>query len=96
MRSGKTDKYISIHNERILAVIRNLEGIGFRDPIDVNVFEGFEGHYLINEINPRFGGGYPHAYYCGQNFMDCIVQNLAGNEITEDIGNYEGGIVMMK
>lgn len=96
MRSGETDKSISVHNEEILSVIRKLEGIGFKGPIDVDVFEDFEGRYLINEINPRFGGGYPHAYHCGQNFMDCIVQNLAGSEIAENIGNYEDGIVMMK
>lgn len=96
MRSGETDKSISVHNENIVNLIMRLEGRGFKGPVDVDVFEDFDGNYVINEINPRIGGGYPHAYHCGQNFMECIIKNIRGERVDREIGNYKDGIIMMK
>ena len=50
---------------------------GYRGQIDIDIFE-IGGDYYISEVNPRFGGGYPHAYECGCNHMDLIVNNLSG------------------
>ena len=47
-------------------------------------------------MNPRFGGGYPHAYECGVDHMQLIANNLAGKENQSIIGNYDEGLVMMK
>ena len=47
-------------------------------------------------MNPRFGGGYPHAYECGCNHMDLIVNNLSGKTNPVNIGNYSEDIYMMK
>lgn len=47
-------------------------------------------------MNPRFGGGYPHAYECGVNHLDYIVKNLEGQVNSPKIGAYEEGLVMMK
>ena len=96
MRCGETDQAISVHSDSITNLILKLEGKGFRGPVDIDVFETFEGTYVINEINPRFGGGYPLAYHCGQNFMDCIVTNLLGKPVTQQLGDYTDGIIMMK
>src|SRR5690625_7739379 len=51
----------------------------------------------LSEINPRFGGGYPHAFEMGCNFMSYIVRNLQGktNE-SYDGFKYEKDYVMMK
>ena len=54
------------------------------------------GDYYISEVNPRFGGGYPHAYECGCNHMDLIVNNLSGKTNLVNIGNYSEDIYMMK
>lgn len=27
------------------------------------------GEYYISEVNPRFGGGYPHAYESGATYV---------------------------
>ena len=61
------------------------------DVFDVN------GEYYISEVNPRFGGGYPHAYESGANHMRLIVNNLAGKTNECAVGkNYEVGTYMMK
>ncbi len=96
MRSGETDKAISVHNDTILNILYKLEDMGFRGPTDVDIFEDFYGRYVINEINPRFGGGYPHAYNCGVDFINNIIRNLSGEEISGSINNYSDGIIMMK
>ena len=55
-----------------------------------------DGVYYISEVNPRFGGGYPHAYECGCDHMKMIVNNLQGHVNTRKIGQYEPGVYMMK
>ena len=47
-------------------------------------------------MNPRFGGGYPHAYECGVNHMKLIVNNLEGKENEKQEPGYEEGVYMMK
>lgn len=63
--------------------------------IDIDIFD-IGGEYYISEVNPRFGGGYPHAFECGVNHMKLIENNLAGKANKATIGNYEDGLVMMK
>ena len=63
--------------------------------IDIDIFE-IGGSYYISEVNPRFGGGYPHAYECGCDHMKLIVNNLEGKSNPVNIGNYAEGIHMMK
>ena len=55
-----------------------------------------DGVYYISEVNPRFGGGYPHAYACGADHMTLIRNNLAGITNERHIGEYQTGKVMMK
>jgi len=97
MRSGETDKSISIHNEKIERLIKDLiNKTDFRGPIDIDCFE-FEGEYYISEINPRFGGGYPHAYELGCDHMSYIANNLQGNKNNPyKTYNYKQGLIMMK
>ena len=63
--------------------------------IDIDVFEK-NGEYYILEVNPSFGGGYPHAYECVCDFMSLIVNNLGGNSNISVVGNYKENIYMMK
>ena len=62
---------------------------------DIDVFEK-NGECYISEVNPRFGGGYLHAYECGENFPAYLIQNMNGKKNEVSIGNYEEGIYMMK
>ena len=96
MRAGETDKAVSFKDEKLFALIeRFVKESGWRGQIDIDLFE-VDGTYYISEVNPRFGGGYPHAYECGVDHMAMIAENLAGRANEPAIGAYEEGIVMMK
>jgi carbamoyl-phosphate synthase large subunit len=96
MRAGETDKAVSFKDEKLFTLIKRfVKDAGYRGQIDIDIFE-IGGEYYISEVNPRFGGGYPHAYECGCNHMKLIVNNLNGNKNKRTIGEYEEGIHMMK
>ena len=77
MRAGETDKSVSYRDEKLFVMIKNfVEECGFRGMIDIDIFEK-NGIYYISEVNPRFGGGYPHAYACGVNMPKQVLENLA-------------------
>lgn len=96
MRAGETDKSVSVRDEKLFELIRKFtEDCGFRGMIDIDIFEIGDTYY-ISEVNPRFGGGYPHAYACGVNMPKAVITNLAGQENEVRIGSYAENICMMK
>ena len=96
MRAGETDKAVSFKDPKLFELITEFaEKSGFTGQIDIDIFE-INGEYYISEVNPRFGGGYPHAYESGCDHMKLILNNLRGIENEKNIGAYEEGIYMMK
>ena len=96
MRAGETDKAVSFKDDKLFALIeRFVLEAGYRGQIDIDIFE-IDDEYYISEVNPRFGGGYPHAYECGCDHMSMILNNLNGIENKKNIGAYEEGVYMMK
>lgn len=96
MRAGETDKSVSFKDEKLFAMLQNfVERCGFRGMIDIDIFD-IGGTYYISEVNPRFGGGYPHAYACGVNMPKQVFKNLAGEANENTIGAYKENICMMK
>lgn len=96
MRAGETDKSVSFKDEKLFALIQDFaEKCVFCGMIDIDIFEK-NGVYYISEVNPRFGGGYPHACGCGVNMAAAVVRNLSGQENEVRIGEYKEGICMMK
>lgn len=96
MRAGETDKAISFKDPALFELVqRFLKVSGYRAQVDMDIFEKGGGYY-ISEVNPRFGGGYPHAYECGVDTPSLIVKNLADQVNEPQIGHYESGVVMMK
>lgn len=96
MRAGETDKAVSFKEPKLFALIQKfVEESGFTGQIDIDIFD-IDGEYYISEVNPRFGGGYPHAFECGCNHMDLIENNLKGIENKPNIGCYDEGVYMMK
>ena len=96
MRAGETDKSVSFKDEKLFTILRDfVERCGFRGMIDIDIFD-INGTYYISEVNPRFGGGYPHAYACDVNMPKQVLENLAGRENEVTIGNYLEYICMMK
>ena len=96
MRAGETEKSVSVKDPVLFDLIRQTaDSLSLSGPVDMDIFK-VGGNYYISEINPRFGGGYPHAYACGINFPHLIANNVAGKENADTIGNYEEGICMLK
>lgn len=96
MRAGETDKAVSFKKQELFDEVERfvLEN-GFKGQIDIDIFEK-DGIYYFSEVNPRFGGGYPHAYACGADHMTLIKNNLSGKINERKTGCYEGDKVMMK
>lgn len=96
MRAGETDKSVSYKDEELFRMIaRFVEAVGFRGMIDIDIFN-INGKWYFSEVNPRFGGGYPHAYECGVDMPKQLVNNVKGIENPVNIGNYKTGVYMMK
>ena len=69
--------------------------MGFRGIIDIDLFE-IDGNWYISEVNPRFGGGYIHAYAAGVDFPTLLINNMNGIVNQPNIGNYKENHYMMK
>ncbi|NLY31227.1 MAG: ATP-grasp domain-containing protein, partial [Firmicutes bacterium] len=96
MRAGETDKSVSVKDEKLFALLRTfVKTAGLRGIVDIDLFK-INAEYYISEVNPRFGGGYPHAYECGVNVPGMIIKNLKGNENQDIIGQYAADVYMMK
>lgn len=96
MRAGETDKAVSFKEPKLFNLIEKfVKEAGYKGQIDIDIFD-IAGKYYISEVNPRFGGGYPHAYECGCDHMKLILNNLRGIANQKSIGDYKEGIYMMK
>lgn len=96
MRAGETDKSISVRDPVLLELIKSfVKSAGYLGVIDIDIFK-VDDEYYISEVNPRFGGGYPHAYECGINIPSMIINNLKREKNQPIIDSYNAGIFMMK
>ena len=96
MRSGETDKAISVIDDRFEKVGQtigeNLKHIG---NLDCDVFE-HNGELYVLELNPRFGGGYPFSHEAGINTAAIYIEWLKGNKDIAHLNNYKEGIMFSK
>lgn len=96
MRAGETDKAVSFKDPSLFQLLKKFaQESGYRGQIDIDLF-AINGRYYISEVNPRFGGGYPHAYECGCNHIAYILNNLQGKSNQPNIGSYKEEIYMAK
>lgn len=96
MRAGETDKAVSFKDDELFALVEKfVREAGYKGQIDIDIFD-IQGEYYISEVNPRFGGGYPHAYECGCNHMKLFLNNLQGITNAKNIGCYKENVYMMK
>lgn len=96
MRSGETDKAISVIDSRFEQIGRvigeNLKHIG---NLDCDVFE-HNGELYVLELNPRFGGGYPFSHEAGNNTAAIYIEWLKGNMDISKHSNYKEGVMFSK
>jgi len=96
MRAGETDKSVSFKDEKLFDLLVSFsKTFGLRGANDIDVFE-LNGNYYISEVNPRFGGGYVHAYAAGVDFLELLINNMNGKVNPPNIGAYEDDLYMMK
>ncbi len=96
MRAGETYKAVSFKDKKLFDIIEKFsEESGWSGQIDVDIFS-VDSEYYISEVNPRFGGGYPHAYECGCDHISLILNNIQGKTNEKKIGEYDEDIYMMK
>lgn len=96
MRAGETNKAVSFKDDKLFALIEKfVMDSGWLGQLDIDIFL-INGEYYISEVNPRFGGGYPHAYECGCDHMSMIINNINGVVNKKQIGCYEENVYMMK
>lgn len=96
MRSGETDKAVSVIDDQIERVGRvigeNLKHIG---NLDCDVFQ-YNGEVYVLELNPRFGGGYPFSHEAGVNTAAIYIDWLEGNSDINKHINYQEGKMFSK
>lgn len=92
---GGASKTISFKDDKLNQfAIEALKVFKFSGPIDMD-FWYRDGEYYLSEVNPRFGGGYLHAYGAGVDFVKLIENNVNGIKNKPCFGNYEEDVVMM-
>lgn len=78
MRAGETEKSVTCNEKRLRQFAYDAAStLQLSGPVDMDVFER-DGVFYVSEINPRFGGGFPHAYACGVDVPSYILRNLTG------------------
>lgn len=83
MRAGTTDKAMSVWKDGIFRLIEKLVKVLDLDgPIDIDILEN-DDNYFINEVNPKFGGGYPAAIVCGKNFFLRYLKDLKNSNFRD-------------
>ncbi len=96
MKSGETEKSVSVYNDDIKHIVMTIcDKVPFVGPIDIDIIEK-NGNYYVLEINPRFGGAYPHAYECGVNFVEQISNNAIGVRNKKLDMHYESGVIAFR
>lgn len=96
MRAGETEKSKSVKISEIEEMVKKVVGLlQLKGPVDIDIME-YYGNYYVLEINPRFGGGYPHAYECGVNFLKMMAVNAKGQVNTDNVMDYHEGVVALK
>jgi len=96
MRSGETDKAISVIDPRFESIGRRISrALKHIGNLDCDVFE-YQGQLYVLELNPRFGGGYPFSHEAGINTAAIYLEWLNGKYDIQKFNNYKAGIMFSK
>jgi len=96
MRAGETDKAITVYDKKMIEFIKKLiKTLGLYGPGDIDLFKR-GNEYIIIEINPRFGGGYPMSHAVGAEFPEKMVKLINEEPLEPDFVRYSDDVVMMK
>lgn len=96
MRSGETDKAVSVINDKFLAIAKIIgENTGHIGNMDCDFFVSNNEVYFL-EMNPRFGGGYPFSHEAGVNTPAIYIAWLNNETNIEKYNNFKPNIAFSK
>ena len=96
MRSGETDKAVSIINSKFSDAAKKIaEHTNHIGNMDCDFFVSNDEIYFL-EMNPRFGGGYPFSHEAGIDTPSIYVSWLEGKSDVQKYDNYKDGIAFSK
>jgi len=96
MRSGETDKAVSVANPLFLELGQKLGQLtGHPGIMDCDVFLDNDGPKVL-ELNPRFGGGYPFSQQAGANIPAALVAWAKGETPDPSWLQITPGVTAMK
>ena len=96
MRSGETDKAITVYDDSILDLsIRLGKSLKHFGPLDCDILRKGDRMFII-DLNPRFGGGYPASHLAGANLLRLLSKLKLKQPIEIDYKAYRDGVLTMK
>jgi len=78
--------------ESLLQVIGDMGGIG---PMTLQAFLTGE-EFVLFEINPRFGGGFPLGHAAGGRYPEWLLEMVNGSTVNPKLGDYAEGMAMTR
>lgn len=99
VRDGEVNKGVTEKNHLEKEIRNKLEVIpGAKGCLTAQFFVNKKtGRIIGNEINARFGGGFPLSYLAGGNFPGWILHEyLLNEEISDQFNSWESGLLMLR
>jgi carbamoyl-phosphate synthase large subunit len=98
VRAGEVSKGITVKNTLVMDLVsRVAEKLpGAYGPLNVQGFLSSKGSFVVTEINPRFGGGYPLAHQAGADFPRWLMEELLGVSTSASFDGWQDGLTMLR
>jgi carbamoyl-phosphate synthase large subunit len=97
MRSGETDKAISVIEERFSDFGKRVGSLtGHTGIMDCDFFVTPTNEIYFLEMNPRFGGGYPFSHEAGANVAKIYILWAMGEKKVSHFNRYKAGLIFSK
>lgn len=98
IRGGEVSKAITVKDPSIMAAAcRVVDALpGALGCVTVQCFKQADGQILFNEINPRFGGGFPLSVHAGADFPKWILQELTTGNSEAQMSSWQDALVMLR
>jgi carbamoyl-phosphate synthase large subunit len=96
-KGGESIKGMTIRDDTLIRfgcfVAETLKLVG---PANVQCFREPDGTYLVTDINPRFGGGFPLPLAAGGRYPELALALARGERPEPRLGDFREGIVMTR
>lgn len=98
VRGGEVSKGRTVKGDIEKLLFQKLAQIdGARGPLTVQLFRNKEtGRMIFNEVNARFGGGYPLTRHAGADFQSWLVAEYILGEPPVERRDWKDGVVMLR